>query len=646
MGSFYRSFLSLLKQNLFNSIQTLLYLNAVWKTAYENKMNIEKQERINFYQSNINDYAAKIKLLETSINRLSILRLIFVLVAAVLFYLTLGYGDVFLSLFSIFATIILFAFLIMLQSKRSNKRDHFLDFKRINENELTMIMSNQNFYNDGSKWIDDQHHYSSDLDLFGEQSLYSMVNRCSTLQGNATLAGIMKDNEPIAINEVKEKQKALKELSSLVEFRQNFQSFLLFAKDSTEDYFSKLVSYSKAAPVLISRNYLIYIKFLTLLIGPLAVAAIFFPVCRILLLITVIVNTTIYMLNSKLIRKTSQQILGMEEALMQFKKVFSMIETQNFQSKYCIDLVKNITDKQSGSFSSSFERLSKLVSRFLKAENPFGTIILNGLFLWNVKNTYMAEEIKKDHLGLVDQALDTIAQLEALLSLSTLYFNNPDWATPTLTDDEGYTYDVVKMAHPLIPENNRITNSFSLVNERKIDIITGSNMAGKSTFLRTFGINAVLAFCGAPVCAESMKISNFRIFTYMRIKDSLQKNTSTFKMEIDRIENLLKLIQHTKVYFLIDEMLRGTNSLDKFRGSKAMVHRLIEDKSSGIIATHDHQLTTLVSRYPHYLRTYYFDVMIDNGEARFDYTLKPGECRNYNASFMLERIGLSIIELT
>ncbi|NQX40734.1 MutS domain V [Pedobacter steynii] len=609
-------------------------------------MNIEKQERINFYQSNINDYAAKIKLLETNINRLSILRLIFVLVAAVAFYLTLGYGSVFLTLFSIFATIILFAFLIMLQSKQSTKRDHFLDFKRINENELTMIMSNQNFYNDGSKWIDDHHHYSSDLDLFGEQSLYSMVNRCSTLQGNARLAGIMKDNEPIAINEVKEKQKALKELSSLVEFRQNFQSFLLFSKDSTEDYFSKLVSYSKAAPVLISKNYLIYINLLTLLIGPLVVAAVFFPAGRILLLITLIVNTTIYMLNSKLIRKTAQQILGMEQALMQFKKVFSRIETQNFQSKYCIDLVKNITDKQSDSFSSSFERLSKLVSRFLKAENPFGTIILNGFFLWNLKNTYMAEEIRKEHLGLVDQALDTIAQLEALLSLSTLYFNNPDWAIPTLTDEEGYTYDVVKMAHPLIPENNRVTNSFSLVNERKIDIITGSNMAGKSTFLRTLGINAVLAFCGAPVCAESMKISNFRIFTYMRIKDSLQKNTSTFKMEIDRIESLLNLIQQTKVYFLVDEMLRGTNSLDKFRGSKAMIHRLIEDKSAGIIATHDHQLTTLVSKYPDYLRTHYFDVTIDNGEATFDYTLKPGECRNYNASFMLERIGLTITELT
>ncbi|SHE48652.1 MutS-related protein [Pedobacter caeni] len=605
-------------------------------------MNQTKQERIGLYESNINDYNTKIKLLEISINRLSTLRLIFVLIAGFAFYQTLGYKDVFLSLFSIFAAIILFAFLIKLQSTRINKKNHFLDFKRINENELNMILNNQNFYDNGSKWIDDSHHYSSDLDLFGEQSLFNLVNRCSTLQGNAVLVNMMKNNEPIAANEIREKQKGLKELSDLVEFRQNFQSFLLFTKDSGEDYISKLVTYSKAAPVLISRNYIIYIKVLTLLIGPLLAGAIFVPELRILLLITLIANTIICMLKSKVIRKTAQQILGMEQALMQFKKIFESIETQNFKTSYCVHLVKNITDKTSGSFSSTFAQLSHLVSRFLKSDNPFGTIILNGLFLWNVKSTYMADEIKRKHLGQVDQALATLAQLEAHLSLSILYFNNPDWAIPEVTEEEAYTYDVVSIAHPLIEEKNRVTNSFSITNERKIDIITGSNMAGKSTFLRTLGINAVLAFCGAPVCAAQMKISNFRIFTYMRIKDSLHKNTSTFKMEIDRIEELLKLIQHTKVYFLIDEMLRGTNSLDKFRGSKALINRLIRDNSSGIIATHDHQLTTLVNEYPNYLRTHYFDVMIDQGEAMFDYTLKPGECRNYNASFMLERIGLTI----
>ena len=170
-------------------------------------------------------------------------------------------------------------------------------------------------------------------------------------------------------------------------------------------------------------------------------------------------------------------------------------------------------------------------------------------------------------------------------------------------------------------------------------------MAGKSTFLRTVGINTVLALCGAPVCASAMKVSVMTVLSYMRIKDSLNESTSTFKAEIDRLQMLLKAVEsEEKIYFLIDEMLRGTNSADKYLGSKAVIERLIEKKAVGIVATHDLQIAELEKKYPDYIRNFYFDIQVKNGEMLFDYKIKDGECKTFNASLLLEQIGIHVNE--
>ena len=190
---------------------------------------------------------------------------------------------------------------------------------------------------------------------------------------------------------------------------------------------------------------------------------------------------------------------------------------------------------------------------------------------------------------------------------------------------------------------NRVTNDYELKDDFKIDIITGSNMAGKSTFLRTIGINAVLALCGATVCADSMEVSVITIISYMRIKDSLNESTSTFKAELDRLQMLLAAVKtEPKVFFLIDEMLRGTNSVDKYRGSKAVIEQLIAKKAVGMVATHDLQIAELEQKYPGYIRNFYFDIRVQNGEMLFDYKIKDGECKTFNASILLKQIGIDV----
>ena len=168
-------------------------------------------------------------------------------------------------------------------------------------------------------------------------------------------------------------------------------------------------------------------------------------------------------------------------------------------------------------------------------------------------------------------------------------------------------------------------------------------MAGKSTFLRTLGINTVLALSGAPVCAEKMQLSPMLIFSYMRIRDSLNENTSTFKAELDRLQSLLEILdKEENVYFLIDEMLRGTNSVDKYLGSKAVIEKLISRKAVGIIATHDLQIAELEQKYPEYIRNFYFDIEIEGSEMKFDYKIKEGECKTFNASLLLKRLGIEV----
>ncbi len=195
----------------------------------------------------------------------------------------------------------------------------------------------------------------------------------------------------------------------------------------------------------------------------------------------------------------------------------------------------------------------------------------------------------------------------------------------------------------MINPDKRIANDYELNDAFKIDIITGSNMAGKSTFLRTIGINTVLALCGAPVCAGSMTVSIVTVISYMRIKDSLNESTSTFKAELDRLQMLLAAVDSdAKVFFLIDEMLRGTNSVDKYLGSKAVIEQLIKKKGVGMVATHDLQIAELEKLYPDYVRNFYFDIQVKDGEMLFDYKIKHGECKTFNASLLLKQIGIDV----
>jgi len=325
--------------------------------------------------------------------------------------------------------------------------------------------------------------------------------------------------------------------------------------------------------------------------------------------------------------------------LILFSEAITAIKEEKWESDLCIQLSDNLKDNQHGKISQQLKRLSVLINNL--GLPAMISLPLNIFMVWDIRYFFLIEDWRQESKASLEEAFDVIMSFEALISISSLSSNYPDWCFPEIVDNDHYTLNATNIGHPLIPANLRVSNSFSLNNELKIDIITGSNMAGKSTFLRTLGINTVLALAGAPVCAKEMSVTPMLVFSYMRINDSLNESTSTFKAELDRLKSLLEILnKEEKVYFLIDEMLRGTNSVDKYLGSKAVIERLIAQKAIGIVATHDLQIAKLEEKYPDYVRNFYFDIRIEGNEMMFDYKLKAGECKTFNASILLRQLGI------
>jgi len=200
-----------------------------------------------------------------------------------------------------------------------------------------------------------------------------------------------------------------------------------------------------------------------------------------------------------------------------------------------------------------------------------------------------------------------------------------------------------EMGHPLIPVEKRVNNSFTVKENQQLSLITGSNMAGKSTFLRSAGINVVLAMMGSPVCAAELIVSNMRVISSMRVSDNLEENTSTFYAELKKLKQIIDAVKkHEKVFLLLDEILRGTNSADRHTGSKAFIKQLVKEKAFALVATHDLELTKLAEEFPADIHNYHFDVQVKGDELYFDYVLKEGICQSMNASLLMKKIGIEL----
>lgn len=537
-----------------------------------------------------------------------------------------------------------FNLLINKQNKYETLKNYFLDLHTVTENEIASIENYKNNYDNGAAFSDDKHFYTADLDIFGISSLYQLTNRAATFPGMVKLAEWLV--KPAAKPVILERQQAVAEIAGKSDWKLNIQAHLLFSLKQNREQIKRLVEYLKV-PIEINgeRALAAYSKISPYVVLALIAGSVFYLPLRYVTPIVVLVNIRLVMAKAKVVQKADLIAGKIGTTLHHFVLAFKSIENEDWQSPYLKNLSKQIKNENSESISGKIEQLAQLINKLNYRLNMVMMFILNALFIWDIRQLIAIENWKRNNLVHIELAFDVIAEFEAVMSLASLRINHPDWSFPEIIDGEGYTLTATNLAHPLISADKRIPNDYELNDTFKIDIITGSNMAGKSTFLRTIGINTVLALCGAPVCADKMQVSVITIITYMRIKDSLNESTSTFKAELDRLQMLLKAVETApKVFFLIDEMLRGTNSVDKYRGSKAVIEQLAHKKGVGMVATHDLQIAELEKTHPDYVRNFYFDIQVKNGEMLFDYKIKHGECKTFNASLLLKQIGIEVGE--
>jgi hypothetical protein len=532
-----------------------------------------------------------------------------------------------------------FAWLASRQSIYEQKRKYFEDLKRVNENEIASITNHGNLYDNGARFANEKHFYTSDLDIFGNASLFQLVNRAATAIGNTKLAEWL--SSPAVKETILLRQHAVKEIAARSHWKLEIQTLLLFTINADINQVQRLFNYLHIPLNLPGEKWLnIYMRIAPYLLTALIVLAYFFPVIKSLAILTGLINMGIVFSKAVYIKKANMLAGKIGDVLASYAVAFQKIEHEKWESVYNNNLAATLIDNGT---SAKIKQLSELINKLNYHLNIIVGFVLNLFFLWDIRQVIAIENWKRDNSANLEAAFDVIAGFEAILSLASLQVNYPNWAVPQIADGEGYTLTATNAAHPLIPAAIRVPNDYELTDTFKVDIITGSNMAGKSTFLRTIGINTVLALCGAPVCADAMQVSVITMVSYMRIKDSLNESTSTFKAELDRLQLLLAAVKNEhKVFFLIDEMLRGTNSVDKYRGSKAIIEQLIAQKGVGMVATHDLQIARLEDQYPNYVRNFYFDIQVKDGEMLFDYKMKHGECTTFNATLLLKQIGINI----
>lgn len=599
-----------------------------------------QQEIRTHYELLINELKDKISTVKVKIDRFSFIRialLIAEIFAIVGFVKAETYLFILIFALALLAPIAMFVWVVKKQTALSKTESYFRNLLWVYQNEVNLIDGKENGYDQGSAYESETHPYSSDLDIFGKSSLFALINRCSTKIGLVNLSQHLAN--AASVPEILNRQAAVKEVMEEIELTFSFRANLRGHDVGKIEQIKNKLKNQLAAQLKFTQKRIlsVYIKVLPFIVLSLFIAALVFggKLWGILILIALL-NAGLTFFYSKEINTVYYAFSGGSAVLNDYAVAIKWTEEKVWKSPYIQDL---FASKEK--VSEQLSNLAKIIQAFDARLNILLSTILNFFLLWDLRCSIRLDKWHQSASLNVENGLDRIGYFEELIAIATLAYNHPQWSFPQLHDE--FFLKAEELGHPLINPEKRINNDFSLTEQPTVDIITGSNMAGKSTFLRTLGINMVLAYAGAPVCAKLLQLSIFNILTYMRIKDSLNENTSTFKAELNRLKMILSQVEADRhALVLIDEMLRGTNSRDKYLGSKVFIEKLIQLKTPTLFATHDLQLSELEADHKEGLRNYHFDIQINAGEMQFDYLLKAGPCSTFNAAILLKEIGLAL----
>ncbi|HVY76371.1 MAG TPA: hypothetical protein VG890_16190 [Puia sp.] len=543
----------------------------------------------------------------------------------------------------VFATVVIgSSILILLVVTDATRTDRIKNRERLvaaNRHELAALDRNLSGYENGQAFLIRDHAFASDLDLFGPASLFEYVNRCHSDQAKKLLSERMLN--PLPLETLSLVQDAAKELAKKTDWSQQFQSNVMaspltFATQARLDqWINRKATHFTAAfwePLVIVYS-LISLSLLALYTFDLVSSAVFLP--ALILFIGIGFNM------SSRIQGDWALLSRIEPEMNALYEQLSSLEKENFQSRFMQELQTKMRDREGLSAPAAINEFRGILKRFDFRLNLVVFVFLNTFLLWDLRQFLALQRWKKKHQSNLAGWFYVVFETEVTISLASLVSNEPDWHFPEIGSPY-FHFSATNLGHPLIRPEVRINNSFGLDGTGKIALITGSNMAGKSTFLRALGANLVLAFMGAPVCASAFSASYVELLSSMRVADNLAENTSTFYAELKKLELIIQRVgEHRPVFILLDEVLRGTNSHDRHAGTIALIRQLIREKTVCVMATHDTRLAAEESALnPEAIINYHFDGQLHGDELSFDYRLQPGISRSMNAAYLMKKIGI------
>ena len=531
-----------------------------------------------------------------------------------------------------------FVVLIRFYFKNQRRADLLSTLVRINKEELAYVEQRElSAFADGIDYLDPEHPYSFDLDVFGPESLYQHFNRCGTQAGRDRLAATFTEQDTAAILP---RQEAVKELANAIDWRQDFYARGMLNSPAGSSEAEAFDDWLQAPAVYLKKHLLRVMMFLLPILTGFSLLAIFLgfgAVATSSFTILFLVNLGLIGFHTQRFKKEFAALEGISRLLLTYGQLLECVEKASFEAPSLQALRQRVfTDQVSA--SAAIRKLARVLSKFEAQNNPVVSIFANGLFLDALHTLIALERWKQRYGAHIPDWVAVIAEYDSLSSLGNFTYNNDDFCWPEISETP--RFDLADAAHPLIPADKRIANTLSFSPQRFV-VLTGSNMSGKSTFLRTLGVNLLLCRMGAPLCASQAHVYPMDLFVSMKINDSLQSSESLFYAELKRLHRITEQVKTGKVTFVIlDEILRGTNSNDKNKGTRSLIEQLAAYPSFGIIATHDLDIATMQESHPDFLSNQCFEVEIAGDAISFDYTLKPGVCQKMSAVFLMRQMEI------
>jgi len=591
-------------------------------------------DRTGQYRQLAERYEQEFEQLSSTHRRLGIIRLLVMLGALACFYAAYSSGYHLWTGTGIVG-IAIFLWLVKWQQRVEKRRLLVQELLHINRNELSFLTNDALPFADGSPYTDPAHPYAADLDLFGHRSLYQHLNRTATPMGQDSLAASLLT--PGSTEEILQRQAIITEVAERLDARQHFQATARLSPDARAEVL-RLQAWA-VAPLAPIRSWLRVVSFAMPSVLAVCILMYIFthdPEWWSAITTIVPLQLAIFSIAFKRIKDAIAGTEKVQKLLLSYAALLRLIEDTDSDTPWFKSLQRRL-QHNGATASRHIHTLAGIYNSMEQVHNPFALVGMNGLYLHHIHILHQLVMWKQQNAACISTWLQCIGETEAIYSLAGFRYNNAGYCFPTLNDNAVIQF--TELGHPVIPAAKRVCNDISFAQNRFV-VLTGSNMSGKSTFLRTLGVNMALAGAGAPVCATAATLQPMDMFVSMRQSDSLADNESYFFAEVKRLHQIIERLNAGPAFVLLDEILRGTNSDDKRSGTVGVIEKIVGTQAIGAIATHDLEVCLTTDRYPQVLVNKCFEVEIHDNELVFDYKLRNGVCRNKSATFIMKKMRI------